>query len=41
MPEMSATGATIAYTVAMSIGSFTGAQTAITQLDTAFIGVNE
>ena len=41
IPDMAATAATIQYSVAMSIGSFTGAQTAITGLDNALSGVAE
>ena len=41
IPEMTATAATIGYSVALSIGSFTGAQSAITALDAALSGVNE
>ena len=33
IPELTATAATIGYSVALSIGSFTGAQSAITQID--------
>ena len=41
IPEMTATAATISYSVALSIGSFTGAQSAITAIDAAISGVNE
>ena len=41
IPEMTATAATIGYSVAHSIGSFTGAQSAIGSIDTALSGVNE
>jgi flagellin len=39
IPEMTATSATIGYSVAHSIGSFTGAQSAIGSLDAALSGV--
>ena len=39
IPEMTATAATIGYSVAHSIGSFTGAQSAIGALDAALSGV--
>ena len=41
IPEMTATAATISYSVALSIGSFTGAQSAITAIDAALSGVSE
>ena len=41
IPEMTATAATIGYSVALSIGSFTGAQSAIGALDAALSGINE
>ena len=41
IPDMAATAATIGYSVAHSIGSFTGAQSAIGSIDTALSGVNE
>ena len=40
IPEMAATGATIAYSVALSLGDFSTAQTAITVLDGAISQVN-
>ena len=39
IPEMTATAATIGYSVAHSIGSFTGAQSAIGSIDAALSGV--
>ena len=39
--EMSASAATISYIDALSIGSFTGAQSAITAIDAALSGVSE
>ena len=39
--EMSASAATISYIAALSIGSFTGAQSAITAIDAALSGVSE
>ena len=39
--EMSASAATISYVAALSIGSFTGAQSAITAIDAALSGVSE
>ncbi len=39
--EMSASAVTIAYSVSFSIGSFTGAQSAITAIDAALSGVSE
>ena len=39
--EMSASAATIGYVAALSIGSFTGAQSAITAIDAALSGVSE
>ena len=41
IPEMTATAATIGYSVALSIGSFTGAQSAIDAIDVALSGVAE
>merc|ERR1712093_721775 len=41
IPEMTATAATISYIDALSIGSFTGAQSAITAIDAALSGVSE
>ena len=41
IPQMTATAATINYIDALSIGSFTGAQSAITAIDTALSGVSE
>ena len=41
IPDMAATAATIGYSVAHSIGSFTGAQSAIGSIDTALSGVAE
>ena len=41
IPEMTATVMTIGYSVALSIGSFTGAQSAIDALDVALSGVAE
>ena len=41
IPEMTATAATIGYSVAHSIGSFTGAQSAIGSIDAALSGVAE
>ncbi len=41
IPQMTATAATIMYSVALSIGSFTGAQSAITAIDAALSGVSE
>ena len=41
IPEMTATAATIGYSVALSIGSFTGAQSAIGAIDAALSGVSE
>ena len=41
IPEMTATAATISYVDALSIGSFTGAQSAITAIDAALSGVSE
>ena len=41
IPDMAATAATIGYSVAHSIGSFTGAQSAIGSIYTALSGVNE
>ena len=38
---MAATAATISYTVGFSIGAFTNAQSAITQIDAALSGVSE
>ena len=40
IPEMTATAATINYIAALSIGAFTGASSAITQIDKALSGVN-
>ena len=41
IPDMAATAATIGYSVAHSIGSFTGAQSAIGSIDAALSGVAE
>ena len=41
IPQMTATAATINYIDALSIGSFTGAQSAITAIDAALSGVSE
>ena len=41
VPDMAATAATINYVDALSIGSFTGAQSAITAIDAALSGVSE
>ena len=40
IPNMAASAATISYTVAVSIDTFTGAQSAITVIDAAISGVN-
>ena len=40
IPNMAASAATISYTVAVSIDTFTGAQSAITVIDAALSGVN-
>jgi flagellin len=41
IPDMAATAATISYTVGFSIGAFTNAQSAITQIDAALSGVSD
>ena len=41
IPELTATAVTIGYSVALSIGSFTGAQSAIGAIDAALSGVSE